>query len=158
MEELLMASILVIEDDGNKLAQLCAFLRDSFRAAELRTARSLQSGIKQVRASVPSIALLDMTLPNFDATPDDPGGQTHNFGGREFLKQLDRFGIRVPVIVITQFITFGRGVETIGLEDLDKELREQFSPNYAGSVYYHASIHRWKEELEQLIRFHLPSC
>ena len=99
-----------------------------------------------------------MTLPNFDPTPDDPGGKTHNFGGREFLKQLERFDIKVPVIVVTQFTTFGRGAQTIGLADLDKELRTSFQPNYRGSVYYHASIHRWKEELEQLIKINIITC
>src|SRR5205814_7114466 len=74
-----MSSILVIEDDGNKLTQLCSFLRDSFQSVDVRTARSLQSGIKRVRESIPTLVLLDMTLPNFDATPDDAGGQTHNF-------------------------------------------------------------------------------
>jgi CheY-like chemotaxis protein len=153
-----MSSILVIEDDGNKLSQICTFLNEHFQSVELRTARSLQSGIKQVRASTPDLILLDMTLPNFDATPDDPGGQTHNFGGKEFLKQLDRFDFRVPVIVVTQFITFGRGPQTIKLEDLDKDLRASFSPNYVGAVYYHASLHRWKEELQRLVEVHMPSC
>lgn len=153
-----MSSILVIEDDGNKLTQLCGFLKEGFQTVDVRTARSLQGGIKQVRACVPDLVLLDMTLPNFDATPDDAGGQTHNFGGKEFLKQLDRFDISVPVIVVTQFITFGRGPQTIGLEDLDKELKASFGPNYVGSVYYHASIHRWKEELQRLIKGYVKSC
>jgi CheY-like chemotaxis protein len=148
-------SILVIEDDSNKLSQLCVFLRDKFPNVELRTARSLQTGIKQVRSNIPALVLLDMTLPNFDATPEDPGGQTHNFGGREFLKELDRFDIRVPVVVVTQFITFGGGAQTIRLEDLHKELTSLFKPNYVSSVYYHASIHRWKDELEQLVKTYL---
>jgi CheY-like chemotaxis protein len=153
-----MPSILVIEDDDNKLSQLCALLDEAFSGVDVRTARSLQSGVRQVRAEVPNLVLLDMTLPNFDATPDDPGGQTRNFGGREFLKQLDRFDIRVPVIVVTQFITFGHGAQAIQLGDLDHELREGFSHNYVGCVYYHTSIHRWKEELQQLVRTQLSSC
>jgi CheY-like chemotaxis protein len=96
-----VTSILVVEDDGNKLMQLCGFLKEAFPSVEVLTARSLHSGVKQIRKIVPNLVLLDMTLPNFDATPDDPGGQTHNFGGRELLKQLDRFDIKVPVIVVT---------------------------------------------------------
>lgn len=151
-------TVLVVEDDGNKLTQLCAFLGETFPTLKMTTARSLNSGVKRVRESVPDLVLLDMTLPNFDATPDDPGGQTHNFAGREFLRQLDRFDIRVPVVVVTQFITFGRGTDTIGLSDLEKELRQSFHSNYAGCVYYHASIHRWKEELEHLIKSHVSLC
>jgi len=153
-----MPSILVIEDDGNKLNQLCTFLADRFPIATVVTCPSLHSGIKQVRARLPSLVLLDMTLPNFDATPDDAGGITHNFGGIEFLKQLERFDIRVPVIVVTQFTTFGRGANTKTLDDLDEQMRVSFSENYVGSVYYHASIHRWKDDLAKLIELNLPSC
>jgi CheY-like chemotaxis protein len=153
-----MTSILIVEDDGNKLTQLTGFLQERFQSVELRTARSLQGGVKHIRSLVPNLVLLDMTLPNFDATPDDAGGQTHNFGGREFLKQLDRFDITVPVIVVTQFITFGRGSQTIELEDLDKELRASFSPNYVGCVYYHTSIEKWKDELHKLLEAYLPKC
>jgi len=153
-----MRRVLVIEDDENKLLQLCNFLRTRFHGVEVETARSLQSGLRQARGDGFSLILLDMTLPNFDATPDDPGGQTRNFGGKEFLKQLDRFDMRVPVIVVTQFITFGSGAQAIRLEDLDKELKQAFGHNYVGCVYYHTSIHRWKEELEQLTRTHLEPC
>ena len=146
-----MPKILVVEDDGNKLEQLCSFLKENFQSTEVRTARSLRSGIVAVRKQAPNVVLLDMTLPNFDATPDDPGGQTHKFGGREFLKQLDRFSIVVPVIVVTQFITFGQGNETISLEDLDNELQHLFKQNYTGLVYYHAAIQRWKEDLKSRI-------
>ena len=150
-----MSSILVVEDDDNKRAQLCNFLTEQFHAAEIRSARSLQGGIKQVKRDVPSLVLLDMTLPNFDSSPEDPGGQTHNFGGREFLKQLDRFDIRVPVIVVTQFITFGRGKHAVSLDDLDRQLRSEYESNYVGSVYYHASIHQWKQALQTMIEAHL---
>jgi DNA-binding NtrC family response regulator len=153
-----MSSILVIEDDPNKLSQLCTFITEAFGSIELITARSLRSGIRHVRERVFTLVLLDMTLPNFDATPDDSGGQAHNFGGREFLKQLDRFDINVPVIVVTQFITFGRGSNTIKLDDLDAELRSSFPGNYVGAVYYHASIQRWKEELQQLVKANLRAC
>jgi CheY-like chemotaxis protein len=150
--------ILVVEDDSNKLTQLGSFLSDVFPAVEVTAARSLQSGIKAIKAGPPSLVLLDMTLPNFDATPGDPGGQTHNFGGTEFLNQLERFEITVPVIVVTQFITFGRGTDNITLADLDAKLKMEFGNNYVGSVYYHASIHRWKDELSELIRTQISTC
>jgi CheY-like chemotaxis protein len=123
-------------------------LWDQFK---IQKARSLQSGLKQVRQAVPVLIVLDMTLPNFDPTPDDPDGQTHNFGGREFLRQLERFEIKVPVVVVTQFTTIGKGRQAMSLQDLDKELHAAFAPNYVGSVYYHATIDRWKEDLQRLI-------
>jgi len=92
-----------------------------------------------------------MTLPNYDASFDEPGGQTHIFGGREFLRQMDRFDIAVPVIVVTQFETFGKGLHEIGLSELNAELLAEHGDLYKGSVYYHAAIHGWEEKLEALI-------
>jgi CheY-like chemotaxis protein len=144
--------LLIVEDDDNKRFQLCQFVQSSFEGTEILQAKSLQSAIRQVRSSVPDIVLLDMTLPNYDPGPDEPGGQTHNFGGREFLRQLERFDISVPVIVVTQFERFGRGKQTIGLSELDDELRAEHGDNYRSSVYYHAAIHGWEEELKTLIQ------
>ena len=144
--------ILVVEDDENKRAQLTQFLSRSFPKAEGVEARSLQSGLRLIRKNPPDLVLLDMTLPNYDAGFDEPGGQTHIFGGREFLRQMDRFDITVPVIVVTQFETFGKEPHEIGLNELDSELRADHSNIYKGSVYYHAAIHGWEEKLETLIR------
>lgn len=144
--------ILVIEDDENKRAQLSQFLQRSFPSAQGVEARSLQSGLRSIRQSLPDLVLLDMTLPNYDAGFDEPGGQTHIFGGREFLRQMDRFDIEVPVIVVTQFETFGKEPHEIGLAELDKLLQADHAAIYRGSVYYHAAIHGWEEQLETLIK------
>jgi CheY-like chemotaxis protein len=144
--------ILVVEDDENKRLQLNHFLQRAFPKTQAIEARSLQSGLRLIRQDPPALVLLDMTLPNYDADFDEPGGQTHIFGGREFLRQMDRFDIAVPVIVVTQFETFGKGTAEIGLNELDAELRTDHGNIYRGSIYYHAAIHGWEEQLEKLMR------
>ena len=145
-------NILVVEDDENKRAQLSQFLNRAFPAARSIEARSLQSGLRLIRQKAPDLVLLDMTLPNYDAGFDEPGGQTHIFGGREFLRQMDRFDITVPVIVVTQFETFGKGPSEMGLNELDAELQSDHRSIYRGVIYYHAAIHGWEEKLENLIK------
>jgi CheY-like chemotaxis protein len=144
--------ILIVEDDENKRLQINHFLHRVFPQAQTSEARSLQSGLRLVRQTPPNLVLLDMTLPNYDADFDEPGGQTHIFGGREFLRQMDRFDIAAPVIVVTQFETFGKGTSEIGLSELDAELRADHGTIYRGSIYYHAAIHGWEEQLENLMR------
>ena len=143
--------VLLIEDDENKRLQLSEFVRDTLPNSDLRVERSLQSGLRSIRKFPPDLILLDMTIPNYDTGPDEPGGQTHIFGGRELLRQMDRFDISIPVIVITQFETFGKPPQTMRLADLDAQLREQHKEVYKGAIYYHAAIHGWKEQLAQLI-------
>jgi DNA-binding response OmpR family regulator len=143
--------ILLVEDDDNKRTLLTQFVADSLPKAELIVARSLQSGIRKIRTQLADLVLLDMTLPTYDIGPDEPGGSTHAFGGREFLRELRRFKLNVPVIVVTQFQTFGSGHESTTLGALDDELKRDFPSLYRGAVYYHAAIQSWKENLKHSI-------
>jgi CheY-like chemotaxis protein len=151
-----MISILIVEDDDNKLTQLSHHLHRIVPEAEIATARSLQSGLRSLKQTVPSLVVLDMTLPNYDASPDEAGGQTHPFGGREFLSQIDRFDIQVPVIVVTQFETFGKAPHVMKLINLDAELRNSFPRVYCGAIYYHAAVEGWQEQLTTLVQQSLP--
>jgi DNA-binding NarL/FixJ family response regulator len=145
-------NVLIIEDDENKRLQLKQFLDGLLPRVTCRLARSLQSGIRALREKRPELVILDMTLPNFDAGPDEPGGQIYPLGGREFLEQMARFDITVPVIVVTQFETFGKGSRQLNIGTLDQQLRRDYSNVYKGTVYYHAAIHGWKEDLAKSIK------
>jgi CheY-like chemotaxis protein len=144
--------VLLVEDDENKWSQVSAFVRQTAPSVELEIARSLQSGLQAVRESVPDLVLLDMTLPTYDVGPDEPGGQIHPLGGRQFLAQMDRFDINVPVVVVTQFETFGKDRDAMKLADLDIDLRTRFRDIYRGTVYYHAAIEDWKDALRRHIQ------
>lgn len=144
--------ILLIEDDENKRSALKSFLRSRIQGCNLEEAKSLQGGVRRARTTVYDFVILDMTLPNYDPSPDEPGGGTiHSFGGREFLKQMARFRITTPVIVVTQFEKFGNPPATTNLEELDQSLRKEFPATYRGAVYYHAAIVGWQQELIALI-------
>lgn len=142
--------VLIVEDDPNKGEQLHSFIREAY-GEDAYLARSLQSGLRRIRQDPPDLVLLDMTLPNYDTGPDEPGGTPHIFGGLQFLRQMKRFKLNVPTIVVTQFETFGDPPNAMGLDKLDAQLKDAHSPTYKGSVYYHASIHGWKDELRKLI-------
>jgi DNA-binding response OmpR family regulator len=144
--------ILLVEDDDNKRMQLEQFVREAWPDVQVDTARSLQSGLSAIRNTAGAdLVLLDMTLPTYDIGPDEAGGSTHAYGGREFLKELRRFKLRLPVIVVTQFGAFGSGPEMTTLKALDAELGSEFSANYFGYVYYHATIESWKPQLKKMV-------
>lgn len=143
--------VLLVEDDENKQLQLRQFLSETYPRVSVDTARSLRNGIHLIRSTNPDLIILDMTLPSYDIGPDEPGGQMHPLGGREFLEQMDRFDLIVPVVVVTQFERFGKGPNAMHLHDLDIVLRKEHSVVYRGVVYYHAAIHGWKQELKELI-------
>lgn len=144
--------ILIVEDDENKRAQLLLFLNDLLPGDIITTERSLNGGVRRVRRESFDLIILDMTLPTYDASPDEPADDTHIFGGRELLSQMERFDIVTPVVVFTQFELFGKPPGEMRIEDLDRELREEFAESYKGTVYYHASIDSWKNQLKALLK------
>jgi CheY-like chemotaxis protein len=149
--------ILIVEDDENKRVQLSDYLKLVIPDEIVLLERSLQSGVRRVKSELFDLVILDMTLPMYDVSPDEPSDDTHIFGGREFLSQMDRFDINYPVVIFTQFEVFGKPPNEMRLEDLDRELSEEYS-SYQGAVYYHASLNSWKEELRSKLVFNGFVC
>lgn len=144
--------LLLIEDDDNKRKQLGGFVSSTWPTAVVETARSLKSALRALRKSdMPDVVLLDMTLPTFDISAEEAGGSTHAYGGREFLKEVRRFMLPMPVVVVTQYEAFGAGADMMTLNALDSELRRDFPLNYRGYVYYHAAIESWKVQLKDIV-------
>lgn len=144
-------NILLIEDDEHKRTNIIHYLEMTWAGAQISVAASLMSGVRKALAEKPDVILLDMTLPNYDVKDGETGGGMHKFGGVEFLKQMRRRNLDCPVVVITQFETFGEPPNIIGLSELDADLKKQFSPIYRGAIYYHASIDDWIENLNSYL-------
>jgi DNA-binding response OmpR family regulator len=145
-------NILLIEDDEPKSERIKEFLSTLITNIEVIHKRSYQSGLRSLIARTPDLILLDMNLPNYDITAIEAGGKIMQFAGREFLRQMMRRDIKVPVIVITAFEFFGEGIDALTLEELDRELTEKYSENYLGYVYYHTILDDWKIKLPALIK------
>jgi CheY-like chemotaxis protein len=141
-------TILIVEDDENKRVQLSNFLQLIIPDESILLCRSLQSGVKKIRQELFDLIILDMTLPQYDLSPDEPSDDTHIFGGQEFLAQMERFDVLTPVVVFTQFEVFGKPPNELNLESLDLKLRGEYPNVYKGVVYYHSSINSWKQELK----------
>lgn len=144
-------NLLLVEDDEHKRNNIVLYVRETWPDVEISCAASLMSGVRKASVENPVLILLDMTLPNYDIIEGETGGGMHKFGGVEFLKQMRRRKMIMPVVVITQFETFGEPPNLKGLSELDTELKEQFSPIYKGAIYYHASIDEWVANLKNYI-------
>ncbi|WP_080766432.1 response regulator [Pseudomonas brassicacearum] len=144
--------ILIVEDDENKRSQLNSFIEANFPELTVVNAFSIQKGLDHVFDDKIDLIVLDMTLPTYDVTPDEPGGGTNIYGGCDFLSQLDRFDIKTPAIVVTQFEIFGSGSRTMTLEGLRDLLKKEHADNCYGLVYYNASSETWIGELDSLLK------
>jgi CheY-like chemotaxis protein len=146
-------NILLIEDDKDKSKKIENFLKTILNA-NITEKRSLKSGLKELvlAGSSYDFILMDMSMPNFDISMDEPEGGTHeNFAGRDLLAQMKLREINSKVLIITQYDTFGSSYNKLSLEELKKQLKDEFTPIYQDTIYYNSAQEDWKNELRKKI-------
>ena len=139
--------VLLVEDDENKKSRILEFYKNQYPDDEILNEDSMVSGLRAAREVRPDLVILDMTLPNYSISSGQGFNPMRPFGGRDFLRQLQRLEIHAHVVVLTQFETFGAPPNQIDLQSLNKELVEEFREIFLGSIYYHASKSSWQSEL-----------
>lgn len=144
-------NFLIVEDDEFKRGRIKTFLSEVYKKANIEERASYQSGLEALIKLKFDIVILDMTMPIFDVSPAEDGGRPQPYAGKKILQQMKRKGIETPVVTVTQFDRFDEGNNTKTLAELNKELQKEFSGIYKGSVFYHASQDRWREQLKSII-------
>lgn len=150
--------ILIIEDDFDKREKIRSHVETELPGKVTITEKeSLRSGLKSIlQDSTFDLILLDMSMPSFDISVDEPGGGApESFAGKELMAQMRLRGISIPVVVITQYRSFEGGA--VSLSDLTQEFSEKFGQFYWGSIYYNAAVEGWRKELSTHLRkFYTP--
>lgn len=137
--------ILFIEDNPQKLKQVCDFLEQQYENIELTIRKSYNSGLRElIKNNSYSLILLDMSLPNYDIEPGESGGDFEKYAGKFLLSEMYRRDITTNVLIITMYLNY---VD----EEFTTELKDNF-PNYLGVVYYNVKEpDGWKNELKEKI-------
>ncbi|MDI9312565.1 MAG: hypothetical protein QM535_20305 [Limnohabitans sp.] len=142
--------ILFIEDHPLKQAQIIRFVSEKFIDCEIETKNSYISGLKELKINHNKydVLLLDISMPNYDISSEDSGGDWMPLAGKNILKEMYLRDISTKAIVITMHGSYDDGTK---ITDLDKDLQKEFSDNYIGYVYYSQINEEWKENLCQLL-------
>lgn len=144
-------NILIVEDQKEKSKDITDHLASIYKTANIMEERSLRSGLKTLLSSEKfDLVVLDMSMPNFEPTQDDPiGGTPESFAGREFLAQMELRDIEIPVIVLSQYETFEKG--QIDLSELGEELKELYPKFFLGTVYYSSANNSWHQDFDSYL-------
>lgn len=142
--------ILFIEDHPYKQGQVLGFLSEKYPHNIVTTKNSYNSGLKELKENSNSydLMLLDISMPNYDITAEESGGDFLPLAGKLILKEMYLREIPTKAIVVTMHGSFEDGTKMI---DLDNLLKTEFSENYIGYVYFSAVSTEWKNQLENLI-------
>ena len=142
--------ILLIEDHPLKQAQITKFVLEKFSGSQIETKNSYISGLKELKLHHNSydLLLLDISMPNYDISPEDSGGDWMPLAGKNILKEMYLRDINTKAIVITMHGSYDHATR---ITDLHSDLQQEFADNYIGYVYYSQINEDWKENLCQLI-------
>ncbi|MDC9721458.1 MAG: hypothetical protein PSN34_01630 [Urechidicola sp.] len=142
--------IIFIEDHPLKQAQINKFIIEKFPETSLVNKNSYISGLKELIQNYESydVLLLDISMPNYDISSEDSGGDWMPLAGKKILKEMYLRDIPTKAIVVTMHGSFDDGTR---ITELDTNLKKEFPENYLGYVFYSQINDEWKNKLEQLI-------
>lgn len=142
--------ILIVEDNKNKLLRIKEFITGMKLAEEVEftEANSFTSGIRKINEKLWDIIILDMSLPTYDITHRENGGDKKPVAGKEIMKRMIHKNILIPVIIVTQFETFGEN--RITLDILNEEFENEFRKVWKGTIFYEGD--KWQDGLIQSLR------
>lgn len=146
-------NILIVEDQDEKSEKLRNFCYSNLKPdCKVVIKKSLRGALREVLKAEPyDLIFLDMSMPNFDPSIDDPlGGSPESFAGLEFVSQLKLRRLFIPVVVVTQYRTFEKG--KITLKSIDLQLKDEYSEYYLGSVYYSSADKDWELPLRIILQ------
>lgn len=139
--------ILIVEDNLNKLKQIRDLLEKKYLGCEVHETYAFNSGVKMVLNDNWDLVVLDMSLPTYNITHTEGGGDKKPVAGKNIMKRMLNKKIFSPVVVITQFETFDD--DKISLESLNEEFAKQYDQIWKGTIYYGSD--EWAEEFERLL-------
>ena len=143
--------IILIEDDKKKIEDIRDFLNTEFGYQDLVIKESYQSGLKALIDNDYNLLLLDMSIPTWDKSPIEQGGNYEKFGGYKVLKEVIRKGKPIKTILISMFDDFGESDDSITLFELNKILKDEFPLIYIGAVFYSSRETKWREDLKKAL-------
>ncbi|MCS1349956.1 hypothetical protein NX039_23330, partial [Escherichia coli] len=146
-----MIKLLIIEDDLYKSNAISEYLRDELNINNITCRESLSSGVFEVLDNPDyDLILLDMSMSTYDISDKDPvGGIPESFAGEDFLAQMELLGYKIPILVVTQYDTFGAGDDSFPLKILDNTLSKKHPEIYKGSIFFRSISNEWKVLLKE---------
>lgn len=143
--------IIVIEDDQNKFNNIQRLI-ERIEKIDIYRASSYNTGLKSIIKNNYDLILLDMSLPIYEIKKGENSGKINTFAGEEIIQQMKRYDLELPVIVITQFATFGEGSGKITLKELHHKLKKLDYKFFIDIIHYSTKTNLWEKRLIKEIK------
>lgn len=140
-------NILVVEDNEFKRKRIVEVLQSEFKEISVTESYSFTSAWKMITKYKFDLILLDMSLPTFDKTTSNSGGDFRVFGGKELARKMSKRSTHSKFIFITQYKSFSDNVNSYSYESLKDEQLSQYQEKCVGFILYSNTKSEWREDL-----------
>lgn len=147
-------NILIADDNLQKQRILRKCIDDNFNQTDITQTFSFTTTVKALTSSIHfDVILLDMTMPNYDSRePMNNDGKMRTLAGHDVITKMAYRGIKTPTIIVTQFEVFGRHSSLKPIEEIAKELIDNYPDIVKGYVLFDLQSEIWKTELIRKIK------
>lgn len=145
-------NILVVEDNEFKRKRIVDTIKVEFENTEIIECYSFTSAWKMITKVNFDLILLDMSLPTFDKTATNSGGDFRVFGGKEIARKMNKRKKNIKFAFITQYKSFSDNVNSYSYDALKKELLSHYIDSCLGFILYSNNQSDWREELIDIIK------
>ncbi|HHR5881042.1 TPA: response regulator [Providencia alcalifaciens] len=145
-------SLLVVEDNEFKRKRIVDTIKTEFENIEVTECYSFTSAWKTIAKVSFDLILLDMSLPTFDKTATNSGGDFRVFGGKEIARKMNKRNKDIKFAFITQYKSFSDNVNSYSYGALKEELLNNYIDSCLGFILYSNNQSDWREELVSIIK------
>lgn len=143
--------ILLVEDADYKRDMVYSFINRQFEKSSVTFSKSYSSAVKLLIEENFDLAIIDMSLPTFDKTNGDEGGEFRTYGGLDIARQIKRRKISTKFLFLTQYKSFTGDPKLQQLSDIDALAKDNYHNLYLGLVSYEHNENIWKSNLLEII-------
>ncbi|WP_061794757.1 response regulator [Serratia ficaria] len=140
-------NILIVEDNEFKRKRIVEVILTELTDIKLSECYSFTSAWKMITKENYDLILFDMSLPTFDKSTSNSGGDFRVFGGKELVRKMSKRNKKSKFIFITQYKSFSDSINSYSYESLKDELLRQYSEDCLGFILYSNTKSEWREEL-----------
>ncbi|CAM3616460.1 response regulator transcription factor [Rahnella victoriana] len=139
--------ILLVEDSDYKRDRIQDFLKEQVPNIEIEVGASYSSGLNFLVDNSYDLAIIDMSLPNYDRVIGVPDVEFRTYGGRDLSRQIKRRKLNVKFVFLTQFDSFSDKGKNLNLASIEVEEKINHPQNFLGCIYYEHAGYNWKDNL-----------
>lgn len=144
--------IVIIEDNEHKRKKIKDFIFKIDESINIDEAYSYTTGLKKCINNSYDLLILDMTMPTYEKSSNETGGNFRTYGGKEIVRQLKRKKKDLPFVILSQYSKFSDNTMTLSLDEISNQLKKVSPDYFIETILYDTSSSTWKAMLEEIIK------